>query len=71
MTKRIEELEAAPIVGNYEMDRHLLTECDTIIRDESRSTEERIRAIKLIDKIMGIESDDVTEDDIHEYFELN
>ena len=64
---QIEELESAPIVGNYHSDAHLFRAADSIIMGDA-DMETKIRAIKVLDKLMGLELE-ANEESVQEYID--
>jgi len=64
---KIEELESAPIVGNYHHDAHLFRAADSIILSDA-DMETKVRAIKVLDKLMGLELE-ANEESVQEYLD--
>ncbi len=54
----IEQLEAFPIRGNFDQDSDLLDACHDFIVNEKNPMADRIRALKVVDQVMGVESED-------------
>lgn len=67
----LEELKQKPIQGNAANDQPLLNEIDVFIMSPKTDMEEKIKAIELINKIMGCPTDKVTEDDVIEYQKIS
>lgn len=67
----LEELKQKPIWGNAANDQTLLNEIDVFIMSPKTNMEEKIKAIELINKIMGCLTDKVTEDDVIEYQKIS
>lgn len=60
--KTIEQLEAEPIVGSFISDEALWVACEDYILDATHTVDDRLRALDVIDRIVGEPSDDVTRD---------
>ena len=69
MTRTIEELENFPIIGTFYHDRELWQACEEIVVNVNNPLDLRIRAIKVIDRIIGEERGSVTEADVTLFME--
>lgn len=63
----INDIEKLKIQGNAHSDMHIFNSCHGIIMNEGLQMSDRIRAVIMIDKTMGITNDLVTEKDVLEY----
>jgi hypothetical protein len=62
----IEAIEAMPIVGNAFHDSGLMKVIDQFVKG-NHPLEEKIRALKKLDEVMGVEPTEITESDVREY----
>jgi len=64
----IQQIEVAPIAGNAFSDSGLMDAINRFVLCKGNSICEKIRALRKLDQVMGIDTA-VTEEDVREYIE--
>lgn len=63
----IQEIQAAPIVGNAMSDEKLMDAIHEFVIDESNSMDDRCLALQKLDQVMGVETGLPTDDEVRDY----
>lgn len=62
----ITEIEQHEIVGNAYHDGELMASIDKFVK-QGNPIDEKIRALRKLDQVMGIDSGEITEQDVRDY----
>ena len=67
MAKSIEDLEAVAITGKDDIDSELRNDVHCFIHDSANSMEEKIRAMAIMDALMGFDPGEIHVHDVVSY----